>query len=237
MYQYDKNGWRMPTAPSIDAPANDETGFTSLTDLAYRRIEEAIVTLNLAPGSVVSEILLSKRIGIGRTPIREALQRLARAGLVVILPRCGILVSEVNIRSQLQLIELRREVERLVAGAAADRASPVERLRFQAIADEMEQAANSDDDRAFLRLDRELNDLCVVAARNEFASKSMQLMQPLSRRFWFIHYQQVADLPRCARLHAGVARAIGDGDRASARAANDHLIDYIESFTRATLDG
>ena len=100
----------------------------------------------------------------------------------------------------------------------------------------MQRAADSDDDRAFLRLDRELNDLCVVAARNEFALKSMQLMQPLSRRFWFIHYRRVADLPLCARLHADVARAIGAGDRASARAANDRLIDYIETFTRATLD-
>ncbi len=226
----------MPTARSIDIPANDEPGFTSLTGLAYRRIEEAIVTLELEPGGVVSEVLLSKRIGIGRTPIREALQRLAQAGLVVILPRRGILVSEVNIRSQLQLIELRREVERLVAGGAADRASPTERQRFHAIADEMQRAADDDDDRAFLRLDRELNDLCVVAARNEFALKSMQLMQPLSRRFWYIHYREVADLPLCARLHADVARAIGDGDRASARAANDRLIDYIETFTRATLD-
>jgi DNA-binding GntR family transcriptional regulator len=226
----------MPTARPIGPPANDVPGFTSLTDLAYRRIEEDIVTLGLAPGSVVSEIQLSKHIGIGRTPIREALQRLAQAGLVVILPRRGILVSEINIRSQLQLIELRREVERLVAGAAADRASPSERQRFQSIADEMQQAANSDDDRAFLRLDREMNDLCVAAARNDFAAKSMQLMQPLSRRFWFIHYQQVADLPRCARLHADVARAIGNGDSTAARAANDHLIDYIETFTRATLD-
>ena len=155
---------------------------------------------------------------------------------LIILPRRGILVSEVNVQSQLQLIELRREVERLVAGAAAGRASPAERQRFHAIAEEMQAAADSDDDRAFLRLDRELNELSVVAARNEFALKSMQLMQPLSRRFWFIHYRQVADLPLCARLHADVARAIGDGDSPSARAANDRLIDYIETFTRATLD-
>ena len=100
----------------------------------------------------------------------------------------------------------------------------------------MHSAATTDDDRAFLRLDRELNDLSVDAARNGFAAKAMQLMQPLSRRFWFIHYQEVADLPHCARLHAAVARAIGDGDRNRACAASDRLLDYIESFTRATLD-
>lgn len=217
-------------------PANDTPGYASLTDHAYQRIEEDIVMLQLQPGSIVSEAQLSERIGIGRTPIREALQRLAHAGLVVILPRRGILISEIDIRAQLQLLEVRREVERLVAGNAADRATTAEKERFRGIADEMKQAAETNDDRAFLRLDRELNDLSVDAARNGFAAKAMQLMQPLSRRFWFIHYQAVADLPLCARLHADVARAIGDGDRESAGAASDRLLDYIETFTRATLD-
>ncbi len=216
--------------------ANDTAGYASLTDLAYQRIEEDIVMLQLQPGSIVSEAQLSERVGIGRTPIREALQRLAHAGLVVILPRRGILISEIDIRAQLQLLEVRRELERLVAGNAADRATMAEKERFRGIADEMQRAAETDDDRSFLRLDRELNDLSVDSARNGYAAKAMQLMQPLSRRFWFIHYQEVADLPLCARLHAEVARAIGDGDRERARAASDRLLDYIETFTRATLD-
>ena len=154
----------------------------------------------------------------------------------MVLPRRGILISEIDIRAQLQLLEVRREVERLIAGNAAERATEAERERFQGIAREMAHAAETDDDRSFLRLDRELNDLSVDAARNGFAAKAMQLMQPLSRRFWFIHYQEVADLPLCARLHAEVARAIGDGDRDRACAASDRLLDYIETFTRATLD-
>lgn len=220
----------------VTEPANDASGYATLTDLAYQRIEEDIVMLKLKPGGIVSEAQLSKRIGIGRTPIREALQRLAHAGLVVILPRRGILISEIDIRSQLQLLEVRRQVERLVAGNAADRASETERERFHGIADDMLRAAETGDDRAFLRLDGELNDLSVEASRNEFASKAMLLMQPLSRRFWFIHYQEVADLPLCARLHAEVARAIANGTRDAACEAMDRLLDYIEAFTRATLD-
>lgn len=216
--------------------ASDTASTASLTDLAYQRIEEEIVTLRLEPGGIVSEAQLSALAGIGRTPIREALQRLAHAGLVVVLPRRGILISEIDIRAQLQLLEVRREVERLVAGNAAERATVTEKERFLAIADEMRRAAETDDDRAFLRLDRELNDLSVDAARNGFAAKAMQLMQPLSRRFWFIHYQEVADLPLCARLHAEVATAIGNGVRDHACAASDRLLDYIETFTRATLD-
>lgn len=227
----------MPRTQATRAGRQDEGApRESLTDQAYKRLEELIVTLRLEPGAVLSESAIAAELGFGRTPIREALQRLAHAGLVVILPRRGILISEIDIRAQLQLLEVRREVERLVAGNAADRASAAERQRFHGIADEMLRAAETDDDRAFLRLDRELNDLSVEASRNEFAAKAMQLMQPLSRRFWFIHYQEVADLPLCARLHAEVARAIGDGVRKAACDATDRLLDYIETFTRATLD-
>lgn len=220
------------TTPAMEIRAEPLT----LTDQAYGRIEEEIVTLQLAPGSVVSEVQLSKRLGIGRTPIREALQRLARAGLVVIMPRRGILVSEINVKSQLQLLEVRREVERLVAHSAAERATAAERARFHGIADEMLAAAQTDNGLDFLRLDREFNELSVVAARNDYAANVMRLMQPLSRRFWFIHYQAVADLPLCARLHAEVARAIANGEREAAGAASDKLLGYIETFTRAALD-
>ena len=72
----------------------------TLTDLAYRQIEERIVTLRLKPGEVLSEQWLSATLKIGRTPIREALQRLALEGLVRILPRKGILVSEITPRQQ-----------------------------------------------------------------------------------------------------------------------------------------
>ena len=84
----------------------------TLTDRAYRELEEMIVTLQISPGTVLSEQALSGRLKIGRTPIREALQRLARDGLVVIMPRRGIMVSEINLRLQLRLLEVRRELER-----------------------------------------------------------------------------------------------------------------------------
>ena len=101
----------------------------SLTDRAYKELEELVVTLRLAPGSVLSENALAGELGIGRTPIREALQRLAREGLVVILPRKGILVSEINPRKQLLVLEVRRELERLVARSGALRRSEDLHLR------------------------------------------------------------------------------------------------------------
>ncbi|HUA55485.1 MAG TPA: GntR family transcriptional regulator [Candidatus Sulfotelmatobacter sp.] len=220
---------------SQPAGASAERILESLTERAYRLIEELIVTLRIAPGSVVSEASLSARLGIGRTPIREALQRLARERLVVVLPRRGIMVSEINVRTQLRLLEVRRELERLIARSAARRAGDAQRQRFRAIAGAMAETARSNDDIAFMRSDRELNLLELEAARNEFATGAMTLMHGLSRRFWYIHYKEVADLPLAARLHANLALAIADGDADAAAAASDRLLDYIEAFTRATV--
>ena len=95
----------------------------TLTDQAYNRLEEMIVTLRLAPGAVLSEQALSTELGIGRTPIREALQRLAIEGLVLVLPRKAIIVTDTDPRKQLLVLEVRRELERLLARCGAERAS------------------------------------------------------------------------------------------------------------------
>jgi DNA-binding GntR family transcriptional regulator len=214
---------------------NGGTPGESLTEQAYRAIEEAIVTLQLKPGAVLSEQALSATAGIGRTPIREALQRLAREGLVIILPRKGILVADLNPRNQLLLLEVRREIERLLSRAGAERATAEQRAQLQDIARGMDQAARANDDIAFMRLDRELNSLMLDAAHNDYATRSAKLLQGLSRRYWYVHYRNAGDLPLCARLHAAQARAIAEGRADAAAKASDRLMDYVESFTRATV--
>ena len=86
-----------------------------------------------------------------------------------------------------------------------------------------------------MRTDRELNTLCSEAAHNDFAAGAMSLMHSLSRRFWYIHYKQAADMPLTAKLHADIARAIADGDEDRAIRASERLIDEIEKFTRETV--
>ena len=208
----------------------------SLTDRAYVALEEMICTLQLEPGEVLSEGALSETLGIGRTPVREALQRLAREGLVTVLPRRGVLVSEFNVKKQLQMLEVRRELERLMARSAATRATREERARFETIAREMQESAEADDDIRFMRLDREFNVLVSQANRNEFASEAISLMAGLSRRFWFMHHRHAGDLSMIARLHADIADAAAAGDGTAAASASDALLEYIESITRAAVD-
>ena len=220
----------------MDEIQNLKRQSASLTDQAYNQLEEMIVTLQLEPGAVLSEGTLGAQLRLGRTPIREALQRLAREGLVTILPRKGILVAEINPRNQLLVLEVRRELERLLARTSAIRSTEEERARFFEIAEGMEQAAQETDDISFLRLDYALNMLVSQAGHNDYASRAMGLLHGMSRRFWYMHYKESADLPLCARLHAVLARRIAEGDPDGAAAASDKLVDYAETFTRATLD-
>lgn len=210
--------------------------FATLTDKAYARLADMIVSLELEPGALVSEPMLSERIGIGRTPIREAFQRLIREGLVVAYPHRGLLISQINQRTQLRLLEVRRELDRLLARLCAERADDRDRAAFSAIAVRMRSSAAIGDDKEFMRLDREFNRLMSRCADNEFAAKSVGLMQGLWTRFWNKFYRQVGDIPRVAQLHADIADAIAARTAAAAMAASDRLIDYIEEFTRKSLD-
>ena len=97
---------------------------------AYRLLEEEIVTLKLKPGATVTEAALTQRLGFGRTPIREAIQRLSWEGLLNIRPRLGIVVAEMNPSDFLKVLEARHALERLVAGLAAREVDLIEELKF-----------------------------------------------------------------------------------------------------------
>ena len=208
----------------------------SLTTTAYEQLEELIVTTELAPGTILSEATLVEQLGIGRTPIREALQKLEREGLIKILPRKGIEVTDLNPANQLLMLELRRDLEKLLARSGALRATEEERTAFITIAEAMDEIARSGSDIAFMRQDYILNQLMAQAAHNEYASRAIGLIHGLARRFWFSHYKTIANMPLCSNLHANLARKVAEGDPERAANAVDELMDYLEEFTHETLN-
>jgi DNA-binding GntR family transcriptional regulator len=226
----------MSSTPTTRA-AIDPFEAPTLAEQAYRRIEESIITLELAPGSFVSEARLSARLEIGRTPVREALQRLAAEHLVTVVPKRGVMISNVHVEQHLLALEARRALEEVVVVGAARRSSEAERARFRALATEMEAAARDGDEKRFLALDGEFNAFCAACARNLFAEQAITPLHALSRRYWYIHQRQHGDIARSARLHADLMRAIADGDDTAALAASDALMVYAEAVTREVIRG
>ena len=219
------------TKTSIVVPIEN----SSLSDQAYEQLEEMIVTMKLAPGTPVSESQLSTMLGIGRTPIREAIQRLSHEHLVSIMPKRGIFISDLNPQKQLRVLETRRELERLICKKSAKRCNPEERKQFERMAKDFQRAGKEKNEKLFLKVDKELNDLTIISVKNEYASRALSMLQGMSRRFWFGNFHQIGDITVAATLHANIAQAIFMGSEKEAGLAVDKLLDYIEEFTRKTV--
>ncbi len=207
----------------------------SLQEIAFHRLEEMIVRLEFAPRSVLTEKRLAAAIGIGRTPVREAIQRLALAGLLEVRPRRGIYVTDVDGESVRRMLEVSRGIDSAVARGAALRATPAQRRSLMRIAAEFESAASRHDPVGLLRADSEFNALCLAAMDNEHATKICRMIHPHTRRFWFCHHEASGDLVLGPRLHARAARAVSAGDADKAEDAFRRINDYLESFVRAIL--
>ncbi|WP_126283150.1 GntR family transcriptional regulator [Burkholderia stagnalis] len=204
----------------------------SLAEQAHQKLEELIVTLELEPGSVWSEVSLAEKLNTGRTPVREAAQRLAASHLLQVVPRHGIMITVPNIRDQLLVLETRRELERLIAQRAARRALPEEREQMRETVAQLDAAGESQDVLAYLRSVYKANQLMAKLARNQFAAEAIAPLQALSRRFYFMYHVHLNDLPMASQLHARIARAIADGDEQEAGVSADSMMDYIDAFTR-----
>ena len=202
-----------------------------MTEQAYARLEHMIATLELRPGAFVSEADLCERLGMGRTPVREAMQRLAREHLLQIMPRKGCVVSDFRFGDELTVLEVRRPLELMVARAAAMRATPDQRRQFTEIAGGIAAALEAGDFDAFARLDAEFNQLCVAACRNAMATSMMRLISTHNRRFWFMHHGR--SLPReGVESHIEIARAIACGDADKAAQATERLLAYVEGLAQ-----
>ncbi len=206
------------------------------TDVAFEAIEEMISTLELPPGSPIVEAAISETIGIGRTPIREALMRLMSNGLVVQQLRRGLFVSPIDLANHLDVIETRRVLERLIAACATRRATTAQRDEIAGWVKAMTSAAKAGDIAAYMKADHARVKVYHEASRNFSAINAMAPLVTQSRRFWYA-YQHTADIAQGVVHHQRMAKGIQNSDESEAVKAADGLMDYLEKFTRDVING
>ena len=205
-------------------------------DIAYDTIENMIVTLQLAPGSPIVEAELVEATGLGRTPLREALMRMSSNGLIMQLPRRGLIVSDIDAAGHLHVIETRRVLERLITASAARRATPQQRKDMVARAQKMAAAAKKDDLQSYMQADQALDHVIHAACRNPAAASAVIPLIIQCRRFWYA-YQHEGDTAEGAKAHITMTEAIAAGDSDAAAHGADVLMDYLEAFARKIIDG
>lgn len=206
----------------------------SLADQAYDAIEDMITSQQITSATLVSEASLMEATGLGRTPVREALQRLARDRVVQIHPNRGVFVPEITVESQLRLLEIRRPLEALAVELACVRAKRAERdamgkmlAYLQAAEFTLEGYADSV---------KQTHQLISKATHNEFLVDAMTPLQTLSRRFWLVNIDDEQDeIAAGARAHAEILTSIIERDAVRAVAASFALNDYLVRHAHRTV--
>lgn len=199
----------------------------SLAEQAFERLEHALVTLQLPPGETVREQQLAAVAGIGRTPVREAILRLADMGLLRILPRKGVLVAPI-VRTELQqVLEVRRVLERLLVVKACERATTHLRQKLKELPERLRMVSATGDLTTFFFLDRQLDAWLTQAAANRHLTTALEPLQVHCRRFWFLRRNALA-LPEAAERHAALAMAVSTTDNAGAVRSINGMIAQLE---------
>jgi DNA-binding GntR family transcriptional regulator len=190
----------------------------SHAETAYRSLKEKIVTLALPPASLLSEAQLMAELGLGRTPIREALQRLALDNLVVILPRRGTIVADLNTHDLQKIFEVRLELEPFCCRLAAARATTRQLEEMEALFITTDEIIRTGDNYQLIRLDHRAHLLLAEAAHNEFLEETLDRLYSHVLRLWYVSLHRVARMREAIEEHRQIVAAVkaGDGERAAA---------------------
>ena len=212
-------------------------GSSSLGDRVYRTLRDEIVFLDLPPGTPVREVDVATRLGVGRTPVREALQRLAMNYLVEIMPGRGAFVAPISLPDLVKISEIRLNLEGFAAASAAERATPAERERLVSLRDEIRRLTPDTPRRQLIGLDQDVHRAIYNATHNAFLEDCLHRYLNLTLRAWVLVLDSVGGVAEMVDEHASLLDAVIEGDTEKAAAlACQHITDFANDFRTALGD-
>jgi DNA-binding GntR family transcriptional regulator len=216
----------MANAPE---PSSPETPSALLADRAYAALRDRIVTLAIEPGAPIDEDSLGQELGMGRTPVREAIKRLALENLVAVYPRRGTFASEINITDLADISDVRTQLEGHAAFRAAQRLTPHRRVELEQLRVDLAATAGSHDQAALMALDARMHRFIYACTDNPFMQGTLDHYFNLSLRIWYLVLDRLPDLPARVHEHHAALAAIAAGD---AERARDVLAEHVATFER-----
>jgi DNA-binding GntR family transcriptional regulator len=206
-----------------------------LADRAYAELRDRIVTLAIAPGAPINEDALGRDLEMGRTPVREAIKRLALERLVTVFPRRGTFASEINITDLAAISDVRVQLEGHAARRAAERLTPFQREELDGLIAAIDAGESSGDPDTLMRLDASVHRFVYACAGNPYLQETLERYLNLSLRIWYLVLDRLPHLFDRVHEHRELLLAIriGDADRACA-IAGEHVATF-ESEIRGVL--
>ena len=205
-----------------------------LSDKAYELIRHKIITLEMPPLSAIDESALMAELEIGRTPIREALQRLASEDLVSIAPRRGIFVADISITDLQKIFELRMVLEGFCARLAAQRATPRQLAEMETVIRELD-AVRNEDAQALLAIDERFHTLLYQAAGNQFLADSLEHLQALGFRIFYLVLNRLGSVRWAVEQHREIIEVLQARDGARAESLLQQHIYQFQQEIKAVL--
>jgi DNA-binding GntR family transcriptional regulator len=201
----------------------------SLAERAYQVIRDRLVMLEIRPGAPINEDQRAQSLGVGRTPVREALKRLQYERLITTYPRRGTFATDVNITDLAHISEVRQELEPLAAAQAARRATATDRATLTALQRELVDSRR-DEAAELMRLDLQVHRAIYAATHNPYLEDTLVRHDNLATRIWCLFIDRLSDMAGHVEVHGPLIEAIvaGEPDKA-AQLARGH----VENFERA----
>jgi DNA-binding GntR family transcriptional regulator len=216
----------LPELSFLDA----DTGAETNADRAYEVLRDRLVMLDIRPGAPINDDHLAAELGVGRTPVREALKRLERDRLVVAYPRRGTFATAVDMTDLADISEIRRQLEPTAAARAARSATAETRTRLSALSAGVAGIDGTDDPRQVLRQDVFLHREIYRASGNPHLEQILVSLDAHAARIWCLFLDRLPDVAGHVREHAALLDAIVAGDADSAAALTlAHVIGFEEA--------
>lgn len=197
----------------------------SQSHLAYLALEKLIVTLGVQPGAIVNERQLINLTGHGRTPVREAIQRLAWENLIRVRPRVGLQVAQIGPNDRKNILQARRQLEPMAVSQAAQNICDPLKEELQECTEKMVLSAENDDILTFYEADKHLDEIVAEACPNNFIVSSLWPLQTHFRRIWFSSADSSA-LQIAVKMHLDIINALLDGNAERAEQADTKLLSH-----------
>jgi DNA-binding GntR family transcriptional regulator len=204
-----------------------------LSEKAYQLIKKKVITLELPPSAVIDEHILMQQLDLGRTPIREALQRLDSEGLVTVVPRRGTFVTDVSITDLQKIFELRIILEGFCARLATQRITEEHIEKMEMVLRELEELHDGNPS-TLISIDKRFHKLLYRAAGNEFLTETLDRLYDLSLRLWYLVLSRLDDVRDAIEQHREVLSALKEGDAARAETlVQAHIVDFQRNIKAA----
>jgi DNA-binding GntR family transcriptional regulator len=219
-------------AESRPQPALDDVGL-SQNELAYRRFKQALVTLSYKPGEYLNTAQVMTELEMGRTPINQAIHRLANEGLLQVIPRKGVMVSPLSIDDALELIEVRLANEMLCMKLACKHVSKQDIATLTAVNEEMNVAVQTRDRNRMVSLDHHFHHLLAEIAGNLMLKDILSVLHARAQRFWASSLSKEDHMVEVIEEHRAIISALETQDtQAAAAAAEAHILSFRDALLR-----